>query len=170
MTALQPTITKDQFTITDIKCHPLKPYRLLISYASRNSQSSAFIVYSLNKMKESQRYEFHPLNYQDLGRALAVTFSPDGSKIAAVFSSGKVEVFKSKSGLQKNPLPLKQVELDNTYPLESAQMQWKKLGENVKDCCYVFYKYQVNQITEYEIGLFIGCEKKDLLSESFFIN
>ena len=51
------------FSITDIKSNKAKPYRILISYKNIINESSAVILYSINKDKEISRLLFQPSFY-----------------------------------------------------------------------------------------------------------
>lgn len=114
------------FAVSDIKSSPHKPHRILISYRNVKSKVSTVMLFSLNKNKIIQKLEFVPSFYQELGQAVAVEFSPDHSRFAVVFTSGKIQVFKIQSHQLSGIIrPLYQVELDNSYPITQANLRWR---------------------------------------------
>ncbi|CDW85599.1 UNKNOWN [Stylonychia lemnae] len=143
--------------ITDIKSNHKKPHRLLISYQNMETSSSMVVVHSFYKNKEVQRLEFNPTSHQELGKVLTASYNHEANRICIVFSSGKVQIFKAQSKIQEGRIrPLQQLELDNLSELKFARISWRNVTDSKRQCCLIFYSYQVKHQEQREIAIFLG--------------
>eukprot|EP00347_Sterkiella_histriomuscorum_P005911 403354799 len=149
---------KLEMSVSDIMSNHKKPHRLLICYKSNETASSFITVHSLYKNKEVQRLDF---NQNDQGQALTATYNHEANRIAVVFTSGKILIFKAQSSGDKNQKckPLQAYELSNTSELTSAKITWKNSTDSINQILVVQYSFNLKKKESMtELQVFTGAK------------
>lgn len=83
--------------VTDIKCHPDKMHRLLISF-----EFSGVCVFSINKDRAIYTLALTEEKHFNMGRALSIEWLND-TEILVGFSRGTIEIYKTDVAVGAKP-------------------------------------------------------------------
>jgi len=105
---------------------------------------------------------FQPSFHQDLGFLVSADFSYDNTHLVAVFSSGKIDIFKQQPSIDFiKKAEVFRHQLNNNGVVVEAEVKWTDLGDG-RHQLFIFYRGIVTvgakrkEVSEKEIAVFIG--------------